>query len=130
MLGRKIAEYSLRVLDDGREVFFRDIAETICPPGFSSFEGIRYLNNGYLHVHRLEVLELPNGEIVEEIEVRSIKINCGERFIAPHPHGAGWRVHNDKSDNYTIYRRHAPAERRIFSDVGAWLRARAEDEGV
>ena len=130
MSGRKLAEYSLRVLDDGQELYFRERAETICPPGVSPFHGIRWLNNGYLHVHRLEVFELVDGAMVEQIEVRSIKINCGEKFICQRPHGAGWRVHNDDSDNYTIYRRPAPASRRIFADVGSWLRARAEDEGV
>ena len=128
MSGRKIAEYSLHVFDDGREVYFQERAETICPLQFSPFESIRWGYNGHMRVHRLEVIELASGRVIEQIVVRSIKVNHGEKFICPRPHGARWKVHNDDSDNYTVYRRRPPAKRTVFADVAAWLRARAESE--
>lgn len=130
MLGRKVAEYSLHVFADGAELYFNERAETITPLEYAPFEAISWGYNGYMRVHRVEVLELGDGSQVEQIVVRSIKVNCGEKFICPRPHGAGWQVHNDESDNYTVYRRGAPAARQIFDDIGAWLRARAEVEGV
>lgn len=118
MADRKVREYALHVRRDGVELLFRKLPEMVHPPGYSSFEGVRFRGNGgYLYAHYVVVLELEDGTLVEETTIRSIKICGGERFICPQPHGKDWEVQDNSSDNFTVYRRPLPkGERAIFAD--------------
>jgi hypothetical protein len=112
---RKIDNYCLRVQPDGQEVRFAG------PPNESY--GINHLRTDgcRLHVHHVFLFEAQDGSLFEEMETGSIKLDGGERFICPRPHGRGWTIHNEESDNYTIYRWAFPSgDYPMFPSIRAW----------
>lgn len=118
---RKIAEYSLQVRKDGQERRFRQLPKVVVPYGFGPMLVIS-VDGGprTTLVQHVRLFEAEDGSLFEELEVRTVKVNCGERFICPEPHGVGWTVHDDESENFTVYRRPMPGgERPTFADASA-----------
>lgn len=121
---RKVKEYSLHVLANGNEVLFAELPHVPLEPLHWMRLLRDYKGPSVAHVHHVALLELRDGSTVEEINIPSIKIDGGQAFICPKPHGAGWKVHNDTFDNFTLYRRPTPTgERQTFSSYTAYLDA-------
>ena len=75
---RKIDQYCLHVAEDGREIRFPG------PPTLSY--GINYVrkdecpySESCVLVHPVHLFEAEDGFLFEELEVRSIKVNCAAR---------------------------------------------------
>jgi hypothetical protein len=113
----KVREYALHVRPDGVEVLYRRLPEIIHHSGGGFFEGIRSRERGgIVRAHNVVVLKLGNGRLVEQTTIQSIRVNRGQAYICPQPRGEGWKVHDDHSDNYTVYRRPLPKGERAMFD--------------
>jgi hypothetical protein len=55
----------------------------------------------------VEVIDAERGRHVEQTYTRSVRRGNGD-WITVHPRGAGWQIHDDSSDHYTVWRRPCP----------------------
>lgn len=121
---RKVGEYSLHVRADGEEVNFRELP---WDPLTRYPRPLLRSGSAALPVHVVTVFEQADSSLIEQIEVRSIKVNMGETFIYPRPHGVGWTKWDPDDrdpENYTLYRRpKSSGERRTFNSLREYLEA-------
>lgn len=101
---KQISEYSIHVRPNGEELLFSERPEP--HPHYRWMLLIRQSNDQRLQAHHVIEYELPDGSRIEETSLPTIE--CYMRIICPKPHGEGWKLHDNTSDKFTVYRRPKP----------------------
>lgn len=100
---RQVGEYCVHVARDGREVRIQG------KPDYHPVRLARIETCGVLRVHHVRLYERVDGALFEETMITSVEIyDPWLTIITPKAHGVGWTIFNDRSDNYTIWRRTPP----------------------
>src|SRR4051812_28848584 len=108
-----VAKYSLHIAESGVELRFDGERPLRFEPR-PWMQVIDIYRIGLLLVHHVYVFEGDDGGLFEQTHITSIETGPGKledgtlyagRIIHPKPHGRGWLLHNDSSDNYQSFRR-------------------------